>query len=207
MTNENNNNRFKCFTELTFCPKENRKTPHKRLSTVVRRPVRSAGSTTGPRSKGPRMPTNKCASRSLSGPHKALPYSSPLPLRSDIPGTAETLAATRNGSQTLGTRRSSRRARLRRSPEAPRAVQHPAESAQFSAPWTVSAALPPVGAEESCRQPAARAGTGGRSGPLDCGLLPAGATDSAFSSWGSGSARTSSQTQLQTEAEPGPRSS
>lgn len=118
MTNNNNNNRF---TELAGHTLKQRKrhAPHHRLSIAVRRQVRSDGCTTGPRSQGPRIPTNKCASRSLSERHKALPYSAPLPLRSDIAGTAETLAATRDGSKTLGPRRGTRRVRLRRSPEAP----------------------------------------------------------------------------------------
>lgn len=87
--------------------------------------------------------------------HKALPYSAPLPLRSRIPGTAN------RRSRQLGTagKRSEQggvpdeRRRLRRSPVAPRGVRQPTESAQFSAPWTVSAALPPVGAREGCSRP------------------------------------------------------
>lgn len=94
------------------------------------------------------------------------PYLTALPSPSapTSPGPQRDAAAPRKGRKRLGTRRGTRRARLRRSPEAPRAAQHPAESAQFSAPWTVSPALPPVGAEEKCSQEPP-AGTGGRSGP------------------------------------------
>lgn len=87
--------------------------------------------------------------------HKALPYSAPLPLRSHIPGTANR----RSGQLGTAGKRSEQggvpdeRRRLRRSPVAPRDVRQPTESAQFSAPWTVSAALPPVGAQEGCSRP------------------------------------------------------
>lgn len=112
------------------------------------------GSTADPQVKA-RQHRQISALVALCQRHKGLPYSAPLPLRSHIPWTANRsltqLGTAGKGSEQGGV--PDERRRLRRSPVAPRAVQHPAESAQFSAPWTVSAALPPVGAGESCSPP------------------------------------------------------